>query len=65
MQTLMNQSNVCNQHTLSCIYQRPDQIRVYKPNHYSAHHKLRYKLHEEISAQPHQLPPRNPLVKPD
>ena len=34
----------------------PVQISVYKPNHYSPHHKILYKLHGGISAQTHQLP---------
>ena len=32
------------------------QIRVYKSNHHSPHHKLFYNLHGEISARTHQLP---------
>ena len=51
MRTPMNHSNVCNQHTLSCIYQKPVQIRVYKPNHYSPHYKILYKPQGENSAQ--------------
>ena len=51
MRTPMNQSNECNQHILSCIYQKLVQIRVYKPIHYSPHHKTYYKRHREKSAQ--------------
>ena len=51
MRTPMNQSNVYNQHILSCIYQKSVQIKVYKPNHYSPHYKMLYKSHGENLTQ--------------
>ena len=35
----------------------PFQIRVYRSNHHSSHHKLLGNPHGEISAQTHQLRP--------
>ena len=64
MRTSMNPSNVWNQHTLSCIYQNLVQIRVYKPYHYSPHHKILYKPHVENSTQPHPLSSENLPTKP-
>ena len=34
-------------------------IMVYRLNHYSPHHKLLCNHHGKISAQTHQLPPKN------
>ena len=64
IRTPMNQSNICNQHTLTCIYQKAVQIGF--TNQFITHHTTRYSINytEKIQLKPHQLPLENLATKP-
>ena len=60
MRTPMNQSNECNQQTLSYIHQLLAPNQFYKPNRYSPHYKKLNNTYGEILTQTLSTGSRNP-----